>query len=130
ALAGVLVASSVRADSPLLAVLFCSAGFFFSYVQLAAWWAAMGDVGGRHLGALFGLCNMIGLSGGAVSQVFLGKFADHMKALGLEGRAQWDPAFALYGGVLVFGGLLWLFVNPRRSVVARPDSPRRGTPLD
>jgi sugar phosphate permease len=116
-LAGVLVASSVRANTPLMAVLLCSTGYFFSYIQLAAWWAAMGDVGGRHLGALFGLCNMIGLSGGAVSQVFLGNFADHMKGLGFEGRAQWDPAFALYGGVLVAGGLLWLFVNPRRSVV-------------
>ena len=116
-LAGVLVASSVRADTPLMAVLLCSTGYFFSYIQLAAWWAAMGDVGGRHLGALFGLCNMIGLSGGAVSQVFLGNFADHMKGLGFEGRAQWDPAFALYGGVLVVGGLLWLFVNPRRPVV-------------
>jgi sugar phosphate permease len=116
-LAGVLVASSVRADTPLLAVLLCSTGYLFSYIQLAAWWAAMGDVGGRHLGALFGLCNMIGLSGGAVSQVFLGQFTDHMKGLGYEGRAQWDPAFALYGGVLVVGGLLWLFVNPRRPVV-------------
>jgi sugar phosphate permease len=120
-LAGALVASSVRADTALAAVLLCSVGYFFSYVQLAAWWAAMGDVGGRHLGALFGLCNMIGLSGGAISQLFLGQFADHMKALGLEGRAQWDPAFPLYGGVLLAGGLLWLFVNPRRSVA--PTSP-------
>jgi len=114
--AGVLVAGSVRADTPLVAVLLCSTGYFFSYIQLAAWWAAMGDVGGRHLEALFGLCNMIGLGGGAVSQLFLGRFADHMKARGLEGRAQWDPAFPLYGGVLVAGGLLWLLIDPRRSV--------------
>src|SRR5262249_62198027 len=119
-LAGALVAGSVRADDPLLTVLLCSTGYFFSYLQLAAWWAAMGDVGGRYLGALFGLCNMIGLSGGAVSQVFLGKFADHMKALGFEGRAQWDPAFSLYGGVLLVGGLLWLFINPRRSADVAP----------
>src|SRR3954470_23501562 len=75
-LAGALVASSVRADSPLVAVLLCSIGYFFSYVQLAAWWAAMGDIGGRHLGAIFGLGNMVGLSGGAISQLFLGQFAD------------------------------------------------------
>jgi sugar phosphate permease len=117
-LAGALVASSVSTDSDVVAVLLCSAGYFFSYVQLAAWWATMGDVGGRHLGALFGLCNMIGLAGGGVSQVFLGAFADHMKSLGLEGRAQWDPAFYLYGGVLMLGGLLWLFINPRRTVGA------------
>jgi sugar phosphate permease len=116
-LAGTLVGSSVYADEPLVAVLLCSVGYLCSYIQLAAWWAAMGDVGGRHLGALFGLCNMIGLTGGAVSQVFLGSFADHMKGLGFEGRAQWDPAFYLYGGVLMLGGVLWLFINPRRPVV-------------
>jgi sugar phosphate permease len=114
---GVLVAASVLASSPLVAALLCAVGFFCSYVQLAAWWAAMGDVGGRHLGALFGLCNMMGLAGGFVSQVFLGLFADYMKGQGLTGRAQWDPAFYLYGGILVVGGLLWLFINPRRPVV-------------
>jgi ACS family glucarate transporter-like MFS transporter len=119
-LAGTLVASSVRADTPLVAVLLCSIGYFFSYIQLAAWWAAMSDVGGRHLGALFGLCSMIGLSGGAISQLFLGRFADYMKGLGHTGRAQWDPAFPLYGGVLLAGGILWLFVNPQRS--AAPDA--------
>jgi hypothetical protein len=41
-----------------------------------------------------------------------------MKGLGFEGRSQWDPAFYLYGGVLMAGGLLWLFINPRRSVVS------------
>src|SRR5262249_1638534 len=81
-LAGVLVGSSVFADDPFVAVLLCSLGYFCSYIQLAAWWAAVGDIGGRHLGAVFGLCNMIGLAGGAISQVFLGSFADHMKALG------------------------------------------------
>jgi len=116
-LAGTLVGSSVLVDNPFLAVLLCSMGYFCSYVQLAAWWAAMGDVGGRHLGALFGLCNMIGLAGGAVSQLFLGAFADHMKAAGFEGRTQWDPAFYLYGGVLMFGGVLWMFINPYRTVV-------------
>lgn len=116
-LAGALVAGSVQADEPLAAVLLCSSGYFFSYVQLAGWWAATGDVGGRHLGAVFGLCNMIGLGGGAASQVFLGSYADQMKSLGFVGRDQWDSAFYLYGGVLMLGGVLWLFVSPRRSVV-------------
>ncbi|MBI3463484.1 MAG: hypothetical protein HY000_10565 [Planctomycetes bacterium] len=60
---------------------------------------------------------MIGLAGGALSQVFLGSFADYRKGLGLVGRAQWDPAFFLYGGVLILGGLLWLFIDPRRTVI-------------
>jgi hypothetical protein len=40
-----------------------------------------------------------------------------MKGLGYTGRAQWDPAFYLYGGVLMLGGVLWLFINPQRPVV-------------
>lgn len=117
-LAGTLIASSVLVSDPLAAVLLCSVGYFCSYVQLAAWWAAMSDIGGRHLGALFGLCNMIGLAGGAISQAFFGLFADYRKGLGLTGRAQWDPAFYLYGGVLLLGGVLWMFINPRHPVVA------------
>lgn len=116
-LAGTLVASSVSMDHPTIAVLFCSVGYFFSYIQLAAWWAAVADVGGRHTGAIFGLCNMVGLAGGAVSQIFLGYFAEYMKEQGFSGRAQWDPAFYLYGGVLMLGGVLWLFVDPKRTVV-------------
>lgn len=116
-LAGTLVAGSVSIDNTLLAVLMCSVGYFFSYVQLAAWWAAMADVGGKHLGALFGICNMIGLAGGAVSQLFLGWFADYMHAQGYSGRAQWDPAFYIYGGVLMLGGTMWFLINPARTVV-------------
>lgn len=117
-IAGTLVGASQFIDHPVAAVLLCSVGYFFSYIQLAAWWAAMADVGGRHLGAMFGLCNMVGLAGGAVSQIFLGWFADMMKEQGYSGRAQWDPAFYVYGGVLMLGGVLWFFINPVKSVVA------------
>ncbi|MCS7046626.1 MAG: MFS transporter [Gemmataceae bacterium] len=117
-IAGVLVGSSIYADSPGVAVLLCSTGYFFSYLQLAGWWAAMADVGGRHLGALFGLCNMIGLAGGAGSQLFLGFYVDYMEAQGYVGREQWDAAFFLYGSILLLGGVLWLFINPRRPVIA------------
>src|SRR3954465_5010122 len=63
---------------------------------------------------------MVGLSGGAISQVFLGRVVDEMKALGCEGRARWDPAFPIYGGVPLAGGVLWLFVEP-----PAPGCPRR-----
>jgi sugar phosphate permease len=116
--AGVLVGSSIYVDSPLFAVLLCSVGYFFAYIQLAAWWAAMSDVGGRNLGALFGLCNMVGLSGGAISQVFLGYYVDHNESLNLVGRAAWDPAFQIYALVLICGGVLWLFIDPDKKVEA------------
>jgi len=117
ALAGVFVASSVYADDPRLAALLCAVAFFFAYIQLAAWWAAVGDIGGRHLGAVFGFCNMIGLVGGFASQVSLGIFVDFMKSQGHSGRAQWDPAFYLFGGVLLLGAACWLFIDAERPVV-------------
>jgi MFS transporter, ACS family, glucarate transporter len=118
--AGLLVGSSVLVEDARVAVLACAAGFFFSYVQLAAWWAAMGDVGGRHLGALFGFCNMLGLAGGLASQVGLGVFVDLMKGLGHSGRAQWDPAFYLFGGLLLLGAVCWLFLDAERPAVPDP----------
>lgn len=114
--AGVLVTLSIYCESPEASVVYCSVGFFFAYLQLAAWWACMADVGGRHLGALFGFCNMIGLVGGGISQLFLGWFVQHMKELGYLDREQWDPAFYVYGAVLMLGGVLWLFMNPRLKV--------------
>jgi sugar phosphate permease len=124
ACAGLLVSSSIHADDVRVAALLCALGFLFADVQLAAWWAAMGDVGGRHLGALFGFCNMIGIAGGFVSQVSLGFFLDHRKALGLSGREQWDPAFYVFGGLLLFGAVCWLFINPTRQAVP-PEQPQR-----
>jgi sugar phosphate permease len=118
--AGLLVGSSQFMEEPEFAVLLCAVGFFFSYIQLAGWWAAMGDIGGRHLGALFGFCNMLGLAGGFASQVGLGFFVDFMKSLGYSGRDQWDPAFYLFGGFLMFGALCWLLVNAERAAVPEP----------
>lgn len=117
ALSGVWVGASVFIDDPRLAALSCAVGFFCSNIQLAAWWATMGYVGGRHLGALFGLCNMIGIGGGLVSQVGLGIFVDMMKSSGQEGRARWDPAFFLFGGLLLLGSACWLFIDPGKPVV-------------
>jgi MFS family permease len=111
--AGVLVTSSIFAADTRVATVLCALAFMFSDIQLAAWWAAMGDIGGRHLGALFGFCNMIGIGGGFVSQVSLGFFLDYMHdKLGLTGRAQWDPAFYVFGGLMFCGAVCWLFINP------------------
>ena len=68
--------------------------------------------------AVFGFCNMIGLVGGLASQVSLGIFVDFMEARGYSGRASWDPAFYVFGGLLVFAASCWLFIDAERPVVA------------
>jgi sugar phosphate permease len=116
-MAGVMVGASTTADQAFVSVMFCAVGFFFAYIQLAAWWATMGDIGGRHLGALFGMCNMMGLGGGFVSQVGLGNFVDIMESMDKVGRAAWDPAFYVFGGLLLVGSVCWLFIDAEKPVV-------------
>jgi hypothetical protein len=59
----------------------------------------------------------MGLLGAISSQVFLGHFVDWLGAFGYVGRAQWDPAFYLYGGLLLVGAAGWLLVDPERSLI-------------
>jgi nitrate/nitrite transporter NarK len=90
---------------------------FCLQVQVPAWWATVTHISGRHVGALFGLMNSMGTVGAFASQVFLGSLADVLKAQGYTGRDQWDPGMAVYVGVFALGAVLWLLVNPDRSVV-------------
>jgi hypothetical protein len=62
---------------------------------------------GRHVGALFGLMNGIGVFGAMVSQGFVGVFVDWQKSQGLSGRDAWDPIFDVYVGVLLLNAVAW-----------------------
>lgn len=77
------------------------------HVTLPNWWSVAIPQAGRHVGALFGLMNGVGVVGAMASQFFAGAFADWQKARGRTGRDQWDPMFDLYVGVLVLGGVAW-----------------------
>ena len=88
---------------------------------LASWWGAVTDISGRHLGALFGLMNSIGGVGALVSQLFVGQFADWMEKRGYQGRAQWDPMFYVYAGVLLIGACGWLLVDSTKTVRGASD---------
>jgi sugar phosphate permease len=117
------ILASTRSDSPLLASCFVALACLGVQLQLPSWWACATQVSGRHLGALFGLMNMIGGLGAILSQLFFGKFADVMKGLGYSGRAQWDPAFYTYVVVAICGMTLWALVNPEKSVETTSDQP-------
>jgi sugar phosphate permease len=111
------MALSIQCGEPWLAAICAAWACFAIHLALPAGWCAVTEIGGPHVGALFGLLNSVGVTGAFASQVFLGGFVDHMHELGFVGRAQWDPAFYVYAGLLLVGALGWLFVNPQKRVV-------------
>jgi MFS family permease len=128
-LASVCILASVRTDSTLLASIFVAVALFGVEIQLPSWWACATQISGRHLGALFGLMNMVGGLGAILSQILFGHFAEWRKSLGYTGRAQWDPGFTAYVFVALVGLTLWSLVDPEKTVEGptaphvRTDSP-------
>jgi MFS family permease len=115
-LSGLGIVASIWTDSTVAASGFVALAAFGVQLQLPSWWASATQVSGRHLGALFGMMNMIGGVGRILSQVFMGSFADWRKSLGHYGRAQWDPGLYLYAVVAVAGVVCWSLINPEKTV--------------
>lgn len=119
--AGIFVRLSLEFEDPLLATLCVTLAFGLAQAQQATWWAVVADISGKHLGAMFGLMNSLGVPGASLSTVFAGRFVEARKVAGFVGRAAWDPVLNYYVAVLILGGILWLLVDPRRSAV-EPDA--------
>ena len=66
--------------------------------------------------------NSLGMPGAVASQLFLGRFVDRLGDRGYLGRAQWDPAFYIYGSVLLIGAVCWLFVDTTKAIRAPSES--------
>ncbi|MGC8639782.1 MAG: MFS transporter [Isosphaeraceae bacterium] len=116
ALAALGILLSLMTSSTTLASVFVAVACFGIQLQVPAWWACATQVSGRHVGALFGLMNMMGSVGRVLNEVFLGTFADMMKDRGYTGRAQWDPGLFVYVFLALIGVALWMRVDPRRTV--------------
>ena len=110
------ILASIWTDSTVMAAGFVALAAFAVQLQLPAWWASATRVSGMHVGALFGLMNMVGGFGRLLSQLAVGRFADWRKSLGYTGRAEWDPALYAYVAIGLIGMTLWLLVNPEKTV--------------
>ncbi|HLJ10074.1 MAG TPA: MFS transporter [Planctomycetaceae bacterium] len=124
AAAGLFLGGSIYCDSPTAACLCIAMAGVCGQAQVSNWWAVTMDISGKHLGAMFGLLNSLGVPGAIASPIFLGSFADYRKSLGFTGRAQWDPAFAVYSAILLAGATCWLLVDSTKSAVEVPDESR------
>jgi hypothetical protein len=105
--ASALIGLALRSGHPWLAALATALSCFAAQATLPLWWSCAIGISGRHVGALFGLMNSVGILGALSSQYLVGALADRMAALGYSGRAQWDPIFRFDMGILLGAGLLW-----------------------
>ena len=98
-----------KADEPIVLSIFAALSCLAFHLTLPTWWSAAIEVSGKHVGALFGLLNSMGVVGALASQWFVGAFSDWQRDRGYTGREQWDPIFEVYVGVLLLGALTWAF---------------------
>jgi len=73
-------------------------------------WAVTIDVGGNFAGTVSALMNTFGQTGGALSPVVFGAL--------VQWTGRWELPFLFASGVLVGSGLLWLKIDPEKSVLA------------
>jgi hypothetical protein len=95
------------ADDPWTSAGLWGASFCAMHVTLPNWWSVALPQCGRHVGAVFGLMNGMGVIGAMASQWLVGVFTDYQRARGLSGREQWDPLFAVYVGALIAAAVAW-----------------------
>jgi len=103
-----LVFSAYFVQQPEIAVLIISAGSFCAAVGGPCSYTITIDMGGRHVGTLFGTMNMVG-NLGALAFVFgVPWFLD------LTGN--WDSVLLLFGCLYIGAGLFWLLLNPEGDI--------------
>lgn len=117
AVGGLCIIASIQTDSVYLSTGYIGLAFLCLQLQIPSWWATVTQISGRHVGALFGLMNSMGVVGGVTSPIFLGALVDWLGEQGYTGREQWDPGFWAYAAIMLLGSVLWLFVRPDRSAV-------------
>ena len=68
--AAVLLLAGTACDSPLASTILAAGSCLAMSCQQSVWWSSASEIGGRNLGALFGLLNMMGMPGAMASQFF------------------------------------------------------------
>jgi ACS family glucarate transporter-like MFS transporter len=104
--------TSVTIDDPVLGVLVISIASFFGDITLASCWAVCMDVGHEYSGTVSGAMNMTGNLAGFVFP--------YVTARLYQAFGRWDVPIAVASVIFFLGALLWLLIDPTKSVVGEP----------
>jgi ACS family glucarate transporter-like MFS transporter len=102
-----MLGTSLMMDNAWLAAFFAAMSCFCTQSTQSLWWSCTIGISGKHVGALFGLMNSVGVFGAMSSQYLVGALADLLQEQGFSGRDQWDAIFYIDLGVLIVAGWLW-----------------------
>jgi ACS family glucarate transporter-like MFS transporter len=107
AIAAGLLALSLLTENAWMAATFTGLSCFMTQSTQPLWWSSAITVSRKHVGALFGLMNSVGVFGALSSQYLVGALADWLGKHGHTGRTQWDPVFQIDVVVLLLGAVTW-----------------------
>jgi ACS family glucarate transporter-like MFS transporter len=94
-----------------LASIVLAAGAGALYLSQSSYWSVTADIAGPSAGTVSGVMNMLGQFGGVVAPSLTPWLA---KEFG------WPAAFLVAAGLGVMGSLVWLGVNPERTLLREP----------
>lgn len=109
-LAAVFVWASTQVADARLAAVVLAGGAGALYLAQSAFWSISADIGGSSAGAVSGIMNMGSQIGGVVTASLTPFVAT---AFG------WTPSFDVAAAVCVFGGVVWLFIDPHHVLSTR-----------
>lgn len=101
--------SSIWWKDPRASVLAISLASFFGDLTMGSSWAVCLDVGREFAGTVSGCMNAWGNLGGAFGPVVTGYLVQHF--------GSWNLPIALSSGIFFLGALLWLRIDPTKSVL-------------
>ncbi|MEO8483030.1 MAG: MFS transporter [Acidobacteriota bacterium] len=108
-LSGLAFIAAAMTPNAMMAAVFFAMAAFAADLCLSPSWAICHDIGGESAGTVTGCMNTFGNLGGAISPLVVG--------YALDWWGSWQTPLLVGGGVYIAGGLLTLFINPRKPLV-------------
>ena len=108
-LSALMLVATVRTEDRVIAASLIAVAAFFQMFTGGAAWSVCLDVGRRNAGVVTGCMNMVGNIGGTITPVVVG--------YAVEKKGSWEIPFYVTAVILCFGVVMWLLIDPKRSVV-------------
>jgi nitrate/nitrite transporter NarK len=112
----------VRAEDRVVAASLIAVAAFFQMITGGAAWSVCLDVGRRNAGVVTGCMNMVGNIGGTIAPVVVG--------YAVERKGSWEIPFYVTATVLIAGVVMWMLIDPKRSVIDMHEPLRNQLPYD